>query len=276
MKEGNLECLVHWLPYIQELVGIDCSISLTCKEKVIGHLNGTEIQQPIKVGDSIKEGSITDAVIKEGRQINKKVGREVFGVPYMGRGVPLKNEKGQIIGVLTATMPITLQEEINSLTSQMNKSLEALEISTSNVAASSQELAATVTSLSQTTEDVKSEMKVMDSIMGLIREISDQTHLLGLNAAIEAARAGEHGRGFNVVAGEIRKLANRTKDSIKQINEKTKKVLESINVIANSIQQIAAASDEQAATSGDISEATCRLKEDSHRMLDLAQNLLSK
>ncbi|WP_284645566.1 methyl-accepting chemotaxis protein [Paenibacillus silviterrae] len=122
----------------------------------------------------------------------------------MAQGIQRIAETSSTVAEAAATageQAISGNEALQQAIGQMNK-----------IHATVGESAAVVQQLGKHSEEI-------DSIIGVISEIAVQTNLLALNASIEAARAGEHGAGFMVVASEVKKLAEQTKQSAGQITE---------------------------------------------------------
>ncbi|MBE9527745.1 MAG: type IV pili methyl-accepting chemotaxis transducer N-terminal domain-containing protein [Proteobacteria bacterium] len=154
--------------------------------------------------------------------------------------------------------------------------------------AAMQEVSESTTITAGMIEKLGESSEEIGSIISVINDIADQTNLLALNAAIEAARAGEQGRGFAVVADEVRKLAERTTTATKEISsmigsiqtetatavaamsEGTEKVENGVKLanateealsqivvgvqsVNDMVRQIATSTEEQSATSDEIS-----------------------
>lgn len=133
-------------------------------------------------------------------------------------------------GALTASL------ELDSSNMEIRVMLEKIDES----AKTESEFALKLSRLSKEAQQVR-------SILAVIGEIADQTNLLALNAAIEAARAGEHGRGFAVVADEVRKLAERTQNSLGETDA-------SINTIVGSIMDAVGQMGANSKKIGELSE----------------------
>lgn len=84
---------------------------------------------------------------------------------------------------------------------------------------------------------LQEEISKIGSVMQVIREISEQTNLLALNAAIEAARAGEAGRGFAVVADEVRNLSQRTGKSTEEIGKIIASLQDKAQMVSKTVQE---------------------------------------
>ena len=109
--------------------------------------------------------------------------------------------------------------ELRRVAEILNDSLGQIAASMQQMAASAVEVSSNQMSLNQEIGNVETMSGEINEVVEFIKEIADETRLLGLNASIEAAKAGTAGLGFGVVAEEIRKLSNDSKQTVVKIRE---------------------------------------------------------
>lgn len=128
-------------------------------------------------------------------------------------------------------------EQAHLLTSEAGKASQAGTGVIGKVVEEVTNIARAVQESSNAIEELGSQSEQIRSIVKVINDVAEQTNLLALNAAIEAARAGEQGRGFAVVADEVRKLAERTAESTKEIGNMIEAIGNGTTQAVKSMQQ---------------------------------------
>lgn len=200
---------------------------------------------------------------------------------YKIEAEPLDNGITSIKAAVNEAIKITTAQEnerfiqrernhkMSRYSTELYDSLEQAVAAVQELAASSQELATTSEETAGIVNKAFEEVTSTTVILEIIRSVSKQINLLGLNAAIEAARAGEQGRGFSVVATEVRKLANESSTSTYKIDEMLNKFRNTVECVLKNVQQNNAIIHEQAQANQNIAQMIERLRTVGEKLINI-------
>jgi methyl-accepting chemotaxis protein len=135
------------------------------------------------------------------------------------------------------------------------------------------EIANTYSDTLVSAQKAKESIDKTKAITELIKQISAQINLLGLNASIEASRAGEQGKGFTVVAQEVRLLAVDSSDAVGQIEQMMNQINESVGGILKTVDLLKNKVESQASTTQEVNGTAEYIEKMSSELLSMVKKM---
>lgn len=203
----------------------------------------------LQKGSLLSDRDIDTEVILTKKAISRDLDASIYGVPVAVTCYPQfdEDEPTKVIATFGVATPRAKAVQLRTMASNMDKGLAEIASVLEELASSATEIATNEHHLHQNVKDVYKLSEDINTILGFIQQIANETKMLGLNAAIEAARAGDAGRGFGVVAEEIRKLSDQSKETVVKIRQLTENIKKKINETTQNSEITLRSSEEQAA-----------------------------
>lgn len=259
--------------YFKEILDEDVIVSISDTKHILKYIPGDELDIKDEEGAPLKSGDVMFDCIQNNRKIVRIVPKEVFGVPFKGITIPIRDDIGNCIGSLGIGRSLKKQNRLNELSENVASALEEITASIDEISLGANKIAESSNDISIKGNEAKKQVGQTDSILQYIKNISDQTNMLGLNAAIEAARAGEHGKGFSVVAEEIRKLSDETQKAVGNIKTILDAIQASVDDMSIAVDSTSSVTKVQAETTEQIVASIEELNSTTQLLADLAKDL---
>ncbi|MNB70625.1 putative sensory transducer protein YfmS [compost metagenome] len=269
----TLTALILAAPYFKQIHAQDIMVGITDKDIFHYYAPSEKLNFGLVKGSPVPKEDPTLMSALAGQVTVNRLPKDIYGSVVISTAVPIYGGDQDIIGAFAIAYTLDNEEKMENLTTQISGISGQLVDMVQTVAAQAEELSATTSQILDNSRQAVAESQQVNKVAGMIREISEQTNLLGLNAAIEAARVGELGAGFGVVATEVRKLSVHTKDATREIEQALGSVRSSIKQMEMEIESIAASSTAQAELVTQFSEVIEQLNRTSKEMADFIQTV---
>jgi len=271
-KPDILEAMIMAAPFIQKLVPFDCMIGIVDKDfRYVLYIPSIDVNLGNVVGTKVPPGDPLYEAISTGTIQRLTVPKETFGIAFKSTGIPLRDENGTIVGAIGLGMSLKTQETLTEAVQSFAATSEEVAATSEEVAASAQELSNEMESLTQLQKEMIAQVDKTDTMLDFINKVAANSNLLGLNASIEAARAGEHGRGFEVVATEIRKMADSSANSVQEIRQIIAEIKGKVALINEATIKVSNIAQHQAAASEEISASVQQLASSAENIEKVAE-----
>lgn len=243
-----LESFKIVLPHLESIFKSDTSYAISDTEKYIMTTDCTKLPFNTKAGDPIPDKGAVIEALRTGRMVVKIVPEEVYGIPFKSWAVPIFDENHEVVGVFVVGKTLERRNQMIDMSENLTESIKNISLALGDITEEVQNVVNDNKNIVSEVENAIDNVKGSNEILSIIKGVSKQTNLLGLNAAIESARAGELGRGFSIVAGEIRKLSVSSNESVGKIEEILNNIKNSVNTISDRINDTNESVEKQAET----------------------------
>ncbi|MFY9324800.1 MAG: methyl-accepting chemotaxis protein [Syntrophomonadaceae bacterium] len=263
-------------PILAELFHEGAFIFMTDLTQVAYRQASPKFDMPsIAIGTKITTDDLPYKVIQSKQPMSYEVDETKWGVPIYAACFPLfeDEEKQNIVATLNIILPKVTANNLREMANNLENGLSGISAAIEELTSSASEIHTNEQSLNNSITEIIDISEQINDVSAFIKEIADETKMLGLNAAIEAARAGDAGRGFGVVAEEIRKLSDQSKSTVPQITELTHNIMLKVDEASKKSQSSLSASQEQAAATEEITASIEEISAMSTELAKIAKQL---